>query len=421
MIQFDTFEGARAIVQNFRFRFFAVAALSLSAIVFTGCGSSASGPGGSGPVDPNATAATVNGKAITMEEVDRGVKQQTGGQESKASPLELANVRLQVLESLIQQEVMFQKAEKESVVPSDEEVTTELNRQKTESRLSVEEFNKQMTQAGLDEKTIRDNLKKSLAIKKLVDKVTGKVEQPSDKEIEDFYKGNPEVFVKKRGVRLAAIVVDPTNSGQGDTTTNDAEAKVKINEIGQKLGMPGSDFAALAREYSEDTQSKLRGGDLGNITEDQLKQSYPNLAEGFMNPSFTVGKITNAFQIEGRYYFFKLQERIDKDENLTLESPEVRPQITELLVNSRKQLLAASYQAMAMNEARIENVLAKRIVDFPNELSGARPAGSGAPANTNTAPAPASNTNTAANSNSNTKTEKPADKPAPAADANKGK
>lgn len=420
MIQFDTFEGARAIVQNFRFRFFAVAALSLSAIVISGCGSSASGPGASGPVDPNATAATVNGKAITMEEVDRGVKQQTGGQESKASPLELANVRLQVLDGLIQQEVMFQKAEKESVVPTDDEVTTELNRQKTESRLSVEEFNKQMTQAGLDEKTVRENLKKSLAIKKLVDKVTGKVEQPSDKEIEDFYKGNPEVFVKKRGVKLAAIVIDPRNSGQGDTTTNEAEATVKLKELVTKVQMPGSDFAALAREYSEDMASKARGGDLGNVTEDQLKESYPQLAGPFMNPSFAVGQITNPVPLEGKYYIFKLQERIDKDENLTLESPEVRPQITDLLVNSRKQLLAASYQAMAMNEARIENVLAKRIVDFPNELSGARPAGSGTPvANTSATPAPASNTNTT--TNTNTKTEKPADKPAPAANANKGK
>ena len=73
-----------------------------------------------------------------MEEVDRSVKQQTQGQDSsKASPLELANVRLQVLNTLVQQEVMFQKAEKEGVVPTDDEITTELNRQKVESRMSV--------------------------------------------------------------------------------------------------------------------------------------------------------------------------------------------------------------------------------------------------------------------------------------------
>jgi parvulin-like peptidyl-prolyl isomerase len=372
-------------------------------------------------VDPNATAATVNGKAITMEEVDRGVKQQAQGQDGKFSPLELANARLTVLNTLVQQEVMFQKAEKEGVVPTDDEITTELNRQKVESRMSVEEFNKQLTQAGLDEKSVRDNLKKSLAIKKLVEKVTGKVEQPNDKEIEDFYKGNPEVFVKKRGVRLAAIVVDPVNSGQGDTTTNEAEAGVKVKEVLGKLQMPGSDFAALAREYSEDPASKGRGGDLGNITEDELKQSYPQLATGFMNPDFSVGRITTVVPLEGKYYIFKLQERIDKDENLTLESPDVRPQINEMLVNTRKQLLAASYQAIALNEARVDNLLAKRIVEFPNELSGARPASTGTPAPAATTPAATTPANVTAPANGNVKADKPADKPAPAPAANANK
>ena len=85
-------------------------------------------------VDPNETAAKVNGKAITMEEVDRAVKQQAQGQESKLSPLELAGARLQVLETLIQQEVMFQKAEKEGIVPTDEEITAEINKQKKAKR-----------------------------------------------------------------------------------------------------------------------------------------------------------------------------------------------------------------------------------------------------------------------------------------------
>jgi parvulin-like peptidyl-prolyl isomerase len=353
----------------------------------------------SGNVDPNETAATVNGKVIKMEDVERAVKQQAQGQESKLSPLELAGARLQVLQGLIEQEVMFQKAEKEGVVPKDEDVTAEINKQKVDSRLSQEEFDRQMTQAGLNEASYRDSVKRAMAIKALVDKVTGRIETPKENEIDAFFKGNPEMFVKKRGVRLAAIVVDPSNSGQGDTTTDPASAQLKVNEILTKLQQPGSDFTGLAREYSEDP-SKFQGGDLGFFGEDELRQSYPQLVDGFMNPQFTVGRITNAVPIAGKIYIFKLQERVDKEENLTLESPQVRPQINELLVNNRKQLLAASYQAIAMNEAKIENYLAKKVVENPNELSGARPAAA-ANANTNSAPAPAASANAApANMNS---------------------
>ncbi len=373
--------------------------LVAASAVLSGCGSGSANSSTTGATDPNETAARVNGKVITMEEVERAMKQQAQGQDARMSPLELAGARLQVLQSLIEQEVMFQKAEKENLVPTDEEITTEINKRKVESRLSAEEFDKQMKQAGLDEKSLRDTVKKGIAIQKLVEKVTGRVETPKDNEIENFFKSNPEMFIKKRGVRLAAIVVDPADGGQGDTTRNEAEAEQKVKEILTKVAMPASDFAAIAREYSEDA-SKFQGGDLGYISEQELKQTFGEQVGGaFMNPQFEVGRITNAIPLNGKRYIFKLQERVEKDENLTLDSPNVRPQINQLLVDNRKQLLAASYQAIAMNEAKVENLLAQKVVANPNELSGARPAGAAtAPPATNTAPA----ANTAANSNSAT-------------------
>jgi parvulin-like peptidyl-prolyl isomerase len=407
MFQSDKFKGVAANVQNNFFRALPAMIIVAAAAFIGACGGASTGSGPAGSVDPNETYATVNGTAIKFEDVERAVKQQAQGQESKLSQLELTGARLQVLQSLIEQEVMFQKAQAEKTVPTDDQVNQEINKRKVDSRLSAEEFNKQMTAAGLNDQSYREQIKRELAIQQLIDKITGRIEAPSDSEIEAFFKGNPEMFVKKRGVRLAAIVVDPSNAGEGDTTTNQAEAEQKVKEIIGKLSQPGSDFTALAREYSEDP-SKFQGGDLGYVTEDDLKQNYPQLAT-FMNPDFAVGRLAGPVAIGGRYYIFKLQERVDKEENLTLESPGVRPQITELLVNNRKQLLAASYQAIAMNEAKVENYLAKKVVDNPNELSGARPAPPAGSQNTNTAPAansnaasgntvnaPAANTNAAA-------------------------
>lgn len=376
--------------------------LAAFGIFLAACGGGASNTSLGGSVDPNETAAKVNGKAITMEEVDRAVKQQAQGQQSKFSPLELANARLQVLDTLIQQEVMFQKAEKESTVPTDDEVTAEVNKQKTASGKSADQISKEMTDAGLTEAALRDQVKKSLAIQKLVDKITGRIEAPKDSEIEAFYNGNKDAFVKKKGVKLGAIIVDPTNAGEGDQTTDDQSAIIKLNEISQKL-QAGQDFATLAREYSED-QSKLQSGDLGYLAQDDLVQAFGEQnAAGLMNPQFQIGQIAK-IKSQGKYFILKLQDRSDKDEPVTLESPGVRQQVIDSLLNSRKQLLATSYQAIAMNEAKIENFLAKKVVDNPNELSGARPAGAGpattATPATNAAPALNANTNTApANSN----------------------
>ncbi|MEP6789539.1 MAG: SurA N-terminal domain-containing protein, partial [Acidobacteriota bacterium] len=61
-------------------------ATAIFAAIFTACGGPAANSA-AGSSDPNETAAKVNGKVITMQEVDRAVKQQAQGQESKMSPL----------------------------------------------------------------------------------------------------------------------------------------------------------------------------------------------------------------------------------------------------------------------------------------------------------------------------------------------
>jgi parvulin-like peptidyl-prolyl isomerase len=404
MIRKDNFQGVKAIVQKPNFKIFSIAFLAISAFVLTGCEGGAGGAGVT-PGD-NETAATVNGRAIKLQEVERVIKQQGQGQEGRLSPLELAQARLQVLESLIQQEVMFQKAEKEGHVPPDEDVNAEFNRRRTGSGMSAEEFEKRMKEIGETEASAREAIKRSLAIQRLTDKITGKVEPPKDSEIDAFYAGNKEAFVKKRGVKLAAIVIDPSDGGEGDTTRNEQEAVIRGNEIIKQL-QQGADFANLAREHSED-QSRLQGGDLGYVSEEEMRQTFPpQVAATLMDPKFQVGQILPT-PMQGKFFILKLQERSDRDENLTLESPGVRQQVTESLINVRKQLLAASYQMMAMNEAKIENFLAKKVIDNPNELSGARPAGAETPANTNTETNAnvnaAVNTNTTVNTNANANT-----------------
>lgn len=392
-------------------------ALAVFATLFAAC---SGGGGGLTGVDPNETAAKVNGKAITMEEVDRAVKQQAQGQETKFSPLELANARLQVLDTLIQQEVMFQKAEKEGTVPSDDDITAEINKQKNASGKTADQIAKEMKDAGLTEAAIRDQVKKQIAIQKLIDKITGKIGAPSDSEVDAFYNGNKDAFVKKKGVKLGAIVIDPAKTDEADQTVDEQSSVLKANEIIGKI-KAGQDFATLAREFSED-QSKFQSGDLGNLSQDDLVQAFGDqTAQQLMNPQVQVGGIITA-RAQGKFFILKLQDRSDKDEPVTLESPGVRQQVIDSLVNSRKQLLAASYQAIAMNEAKVENFLAKKVVDNPNELSGARPAGassatpaantnanSAAPANANVAPA---NSNAGAKPAANTAAKPAATKPA---------
>jgi len=416
----DSLIGVNSKVQILKNGFLFVVLLSIASLAGA-CGGPAEPGAGPAGVDPNETAATVNGKAIKMEDVERAIKQQAQGQEGKLSPLELAGARLQILQSLVEQEVMFQKAEKEATVPTDEEVTAEFNKRKTGSGLSAEQFDAKMKEIGETEASGRLTIKKGLAIQKLTEKITGKIESPKDSEIESLYNSNKAAFKNKRGAQLAAIVIDPRDVGEGDTTKNEIEAQTKAKEVGQRV-LGGADFATVAREMSEDQDTRFKGGDWRYFSEEEMKTAFP---QGFAAAVMGMNNgqvIPQLIPFEGRYLIIKLQRKQEKDEDRTLETPGVRQEIIDFLLSSRKQLLAASYQAVAMNEAKIENYLAKKVVENPNELSGARPATTETPAQANTNVANAANANAPANTNAvaNTNANAPANKPvvnAPAANA----
>jgi parvulin-like peptidyl-prolyl isomerase len=321
-------------------------------------------------------AATVNGKKIMLAEVERIIHQQAQGKESQLSAHDLAQTRLQVLDQLIQREVMYQRAEQEKLLPSEDEITNTINKQKQDSGMTDEEFARQLKTQNMTMEALREEAKKDLSIAKLQDKYAGKI-TISDREVEDFYTANKPKFVNERGAGLAVIIVDPNdNSAQGisNDAKGEADSKAKIDSIYQQL-KSGADFATVARAKSEDAQSLLKGGDIGYFSEDGMRQAgLPKEMVDLFMGSMAVGSISEPKLINNKWYIFKLTDKRLQTENLTLESQGVRQQITVELTNQRKEILNAALLTVAMSEAKVVNNLATDILNNPGNL-GLRPAG----------------------------------------------
>ncbi len=346
-------------------------------IIFAAAACSSSGG------SPDTTeAASVNGKKIMLKEIERAIHQQAQGKESQMSAHDLAQARMQVLDSLIQREVLYQRADQEKLLPTEEQITSAINQQKQQTGATQEEFDRQLKEQGLTSEALREEAKKDLAIKALQDKYAGKI-SISDREVEDYYNANKPQFVNARGVALAMIAVDPKdNSAAGiksDDAKSDADAKTKIDAIYEQV-KAGADFATIARAKSEDAQSLVRGGDIGFATEEDLKGTgFPaDLVSQFFGPmqagSYTAPVRFNSPQYPGgRWYIFKLQEKHLQTENLTLESQGVRQQITVKLTDERKSILNTALLEVALSEAKVVNNLAMDMLSNPSNL-GLRPA-----------------------------------------------
>ena len=357
-------------------KLFAVTCLIVAGLVLAGCSS------GGTETNENMVAATVNGRNIMLQEVERGVNQQAGGNPAALSQLELAQARLTVLDGLIKREVMFQRAEREKVLPTEAQIDGAIAQQKEQSGMTQDEFERQLKAQNMTVETLREEARKNLAISNLQDKYNGKI-NISDREVEDFYNNNKQQFVNKRGVALSMIVVDPAdNSASGiglDDAKNEADAKLKIDNIYQQL-QGKADFATVARAKSEDYNSLRAGGDIGFATEDELKANGfpPELIANFLGP-MQVGDYTQPVSFRGKWYIFKLADKRLQTENLTLDSPGIRQQIAQGLTNQRKQILNTALLEVAIDEARIVNNLAANMLNNPGNL-GLRPAGESGPA-----------------------------------------
>jgi len=390
-----------------------VTCLVAAGLILSGCDSSGS------EAKDTMVAATVNGRNIMLKEVERAVNVQAGGSASSMNQLQMAQARLSVLDSLIQREVLFQRAEREKLLPTDAQIDGAIASQKQSNNMTAEDFDKTLKEQNMSMEAYREEARKSLAISALQDKYNGKIDI-SDREVEEYYTANKQQFVKGRGVGLAMIMVDPAdNSSTGikDDAKDEATAKAKIDEIYQQL-QGKADFATVARAKSEDYNSLARGGDAGFATEQDLKQN--NFPGGLISNLFSVMKVgdyTQPVNFNGKWYIFKLAEKQETNENLTLESAGVRQRIAQILTEQHKAVINTALLETAINDAKIVNHLATEMLNNPGNL-GLRPASPNAtgsqPAQAPTqAPAasPAATTSTGPTSTSSPVSVKPAGSP----------
>jgi parvulin-like peptidyl-prolyl isomerase len=314
-------------------------------------------------------AAKVGSREITLKQVDSTIKQQldaSGGNVS-LSPAELVAARLSVLDNLIQEEALYQKAQKDNLVPDDTKVNQEVQKRKQDAQVTEEQYQSQIKQAGFTEEEVRDKIRRELAINALRERERTRVNAPTDGEIEKYYNDHKAEFVAERGADISMIVVTPANNG------GDAGAEQKIRGIYEQL-RAGSDFATVAAQKSEDQASGLRGGRLGFASEAQLRQTFPSRPDVPAKlMAMNDGQYTEPIKdnLSGAWYIFKLNRKQEQPQNLTLN--DVRADIINTITQQRQQVLLNALVMVTLAETSIKNHLAERIVKNPQIIVEMKP------------------------------------------------
>jgi peptidyl-prolyl cis-trans isomerase SurA len=312
--------------------------------------------------------AVVNGKEIRKDEVEKYYRTRINPEGQAPSQEEALSLKLNVLDELINNEILIERAKKLNLEASDGEVEDKFTELK--SPFTEDEFQRQLKERGVSVEDLKRDLRRQLSIQKLLNReVVAKI-SITDQDVAEFYNGNKAQFnVAEPQFRIAQIVVTPRKEPQirnrkNDDATNEAEAQRKVKMLMDRLNS-GADFAQLAMDYSEDMNSAATGGDMGYVPESALNQSDPALKKLVLG--MKPGQVSQPIQLKEGYRILKLITR-ESPGLRGLAEPQVQQTIRDTLRNRKEQLLRAAYLAIARDEARSTNYLAQQVIETAGKL-----------------------------------------------------
>ncbi len=319
--------------------------------------------------------AAVNGREIKREEVDKYYRTRVNPEGQEPSQEESLSQKLNVLDELINNEILLEKAKKLNLEASDGEVEDKFTELK--SPYTEDEFQRRLKDQAMTVEDLKLELRRQLSIQKLLNhEVVAKI-AITDQDITDFYNANKAQFnVAEPQYHIAQIVVTPRKEQQirnrkNDDAANEAEAQRKVKMLMDRLNS-GADFSQLAMDYSEDMNTAGTGGDLGFVPESALNQSDPALKRAVVG--LKAGQVSQPIQVvpkDGpRILILKLIAR-ESPGLRGIAEPQVQQTIRDTLRNRKEQLLRLAYLAIARDGARVSNYLAEQVIEAAGKLPDA--------------------------------------------------
>jgi peptidyl-prolyl cis-trans isomerase C len=284
--------------------------------------------------------AKVNGEAISKAEFEDAVKSMETQAGRPVPAEERDQVFRAVLNQLVTGHVLLQESRSRKVAVVDADVDGRLN-QLRQRFPSEDEFKKALASRNLTPEKVRDEIKKQLAIEKMIEaEVTPQI-SVTDHDVKDFYDKNPQQFQQPESWRASHILVMvPQDAAEAQKK----EARAKIDDVLKQV-KAGGDFAELAKKYSQDGSAQA-GGDLNYFSKGQMVKPFEDAVS-----ALKVGEVSGVVETQFGFHVIKLT---DKRAPRTVPLTEVNKKIGDYLLNRMRNEKAGAFVESLKAKSRIE-------------------------------------------------------------------
>ncbi|MDQ3670900.1 MAG: peptidylprolyl isomerase [Actinomycetota bacterium] len=293
------------------------------ALVASACG------GGDDDV-PSGAVAVVDGTEVSRADLDELIeraKKAYAAQKQefpKVGTPEYQNVQTQYVTFLVQREEFEKEAEERGIEVTEKEVDDEVQEfLKTRFGGKRAAFLKALEEQGFTEEALRETLRTSVLSQKLFDAVTKDV-KVTEAEILAYYQQNQTQYGTPESRDVRHILISEKKEGDA---VDFSKSKVEADRI-YALLRDGGDFAALAKENSDDPSVKDNGGKL-TITRGQTVPEFDKVA-------FELGRGALSKPVKTTYGYHVIEALTPVKKATTTPIAKVRASIRTTLLQEKK-------------------------------------------------------------------------------------
>jgi peptidyl-prolyl cis-trans isomerase C len=207
---------------------------------------------------------------------------------------------------------------------------------------SEDAFKQMLTARKTTIDQVRSDIRQDITVQKLIENAIADKVAVKPEQVTDFYAKNPDQFKQPERVRASHILI--TVPKGADAAAKDA-ARTKATGILKDV-KAGKDFAALAKEHSQDPGSAQNGGDLGFFQQGQMVGPFNDVAF-----KLAPGQISDLVETEFGFHIIKVAE---KQAARTVPLDEVRAQLEQYLERQNREQQTDAFVNGLKTKGKIE-------------------------------------------------------------------
>lgn len=277
------------------------------------------------PAQLPAVVAYVNGEAISGADLELAV----GELEARAGQPVPAEQRDGVIRGALEQLIGYRLLLQESLLRRISVSEAELDARVAEIRAqfpSEEGFAQALELRQMTLEMLRADARQGMQVDAMLESELAADRSATPEQVTEFYESNLSEFQQGERVRASHILIGfPENADD----TAKAQARVRALGVLSELNV-SNDFAALAKEYSDDSGSGANGGDLGYFERGQMVGPFEEAAFS-LSANQTSGLVESPFG----YHIIRV---VDRQVGRTIPLAEVRPQVQQFLEDQSREL-----------------------------------------------------------------------------------